>query len=875
MSMLPKFKESTEQIDYAASIGGIGNFFVNSAINGLLNSTLKAGLQAESVQQSLRNGKLTGKLFPKSQFTFTSTADRVNVGTTMSMPKMIWGAAKEPIGEFSEEYLQTISDSFFSGFADHNINTFIDNKYNGDAMATVGETFAGDWAAAWTELTNSLVSKESLKAGLYGALGSIIGSPKIGGFKSVDGKIGRGKNLNGENESTLDMITRLTPWRSGLISGIRQVRRERDVLTQQAKALEDWINNPENKSKFNSLIGSLSWMQEIHNSSNAGNEFNYRNSTLGKAINDIFMLQKLEGSDFYDSLMKQVTDIAYMSEDSEQAAKLVEELRKDVNNNSKDLSDKEIFKNATDNAKKTLSLMSSIKEESDKIDKLLGVTDEDVKQSLIYAQLSIDDWNKRSKQLQEELSNIDVKTERQASQSLTESQKKAIANYGSLAKAREAIAKFEKRQEDLKKFIQELEDRKKYLSKPEQELLKKFKAESKSIKSKVKELDSIAELPIDVTDNVLNEVEIMALDPISRSQMILQGKAVMYAKLYGVPEEQINTLSKSPFSEAQQRVIDDLVNKGMSQDKDFLAKIVDLGKVESAKNKFLKQYNQVLLSPEGLTRYSIEAKAQAKDAIAQKRAEEINAIEDYKEFAKTLDNVLKTTDVRASRVLFKTLKDNDNYARWKEQHDTVERLIKTISENRSFQKLDGNTKDLFAISLGYLYENGVDLNNESEVLEALQAIDEKGYNKFISYLNTQNADREENDQVRFTKLEEVFQTYKDILNQAQYDKAVQEHISKPKENDSTVVTPSPTPAPSPATEEEKEVKEKVEEEIKTTPTDNEYKTPLQTVIEEEQEKPKDEETEKNNISEQYQSLINLFQTQPENIQDIISKIVSR
>lgn len=804
--MSPKFQESLEQVDYAASRAGIGNFFVNSSINGMLNMTLKAGLQVEPVQKALQNWKLTGWAMPKSSFKITGNAGNVKVKPHMSKATKAWHIAKEPIGEFSEEYLQSLSDSFYSGFADANIHSFIDNKYNGDAQAAVGDVFSGDWGAAWTELGKSLTSKESMKAGVYGALSSIIGTAKIRGYKSNDGKIfGRGTNAQGETESTWEMVQRLTPWRSGLVANIRQANRDMNAATSQAQALQDWLNDPNNRGKFDGLTGSLSWMREMGESGIIGDEYNYRNSALGKAVNDIFMLQKAEGSELYNSIMQQLTDVAYMEPNSKQAQQYVKAIRDNVNTNDPQQTDEEIFNSLKGNAKQILDLMSQVQAESDKIERLVGEIDEDSKQSLIFAQLSLDDWQKRSDKLKGEMSRIKIENSVDHSTELSDKQKKIIAKYGSLGVAEKEAENLKKRKAGLEEDIKDLERRKDNLTKQEKAKLKELGATVKSVDKGLDFLKELSTIPENAS-TTLNEEEIMALDPITRSQMILRGKQAMYAKLYQ-GKEQV-TEEKTGFSEEQQAVIDNLVNKGIAQDKDFLGKIVDAGRIENARQRFLKQYNQVLTDQSGMRAYALEAKAQAADAIARQRADEIAGINNYQEFASALDNALDTMSERSKRALIKKLQGNENFETWKEQRKSLESLFITITQNDKFKELDGNSADLFALATTYLYDNSVDLNNENEVFEALMATDEEGYNKFVSYVNKQNEGIPTNEQVVFTSLEEVYQTYKDVLSQVKYDRAAQERAAKPikvdnSEQKAPAQAPTPqrqeeTPAPAPA-----------------------------------------------------------------------------
>ena len=539
-------------------------------------------------------------------------------------------------------------------------------------------------------------------------------------------------------------------------------------------------------------------MREMGESGIIGDEYNYRNSALGKAVNDIFMLQKAEGSELYNSIMQQLTDVAYMEPNSKQAQQYVKAMRDNVNTNDPQQTDEEIFNSLKDNAKQILDLMSQVQAESDKIERLVGEIDEDSKQSLIFAQLSLDDWQKRSDKLREEISKIKIENSVDHSTELSDKQKRIIAKYGSLGVAEKEEENLKKRKVGLEEDIKDLERRKDNLTKQEKAKLKELRATVKSVDKGLDFLKELSTFPENAS-TTLNEGEIMALDPITRSQMILRGKQAMYAKLYQ-GKEQV-TEGNTGFSEEQQTVIDNLVNRGIAQDKDFLGKIVDAGRIESARQRFLKQYNQVLTDQSGMRAYAIEAKAQAADAIARQRADEIAGINNYQEFASALDNALDTMSERSKRALIKKLQGNENFETWKEQRKSLESLFITITQNDKFKELDGNSADLFALATTYLYDNSVDLNDENAVFEALQATDEEGYNKFVSYVNKQNEGIPTNEQVVFTGLEEVYQTYKDVLSQVKYDRAAQERAAKPIKVDNSKQE-APKQAPTPQAQEE-------------------------------------------------------------------------
>lgn len=840
--MQPKLDASLANAEAMAAKAGVGNFLVNSAINGLINSTYKAGLHAENVQNALRKGKLTGWAMPKEGMKVTGTFGNATVKPSITKLGRTWLYVREPLGEFKEEYLQSVSNDFFTGFAESNIHGFLDYKYNGGVQRAIGESSAEDWAAAWTELTHSLVSKETLKAGVYGALSSAGGTVALSRRtnkldengnvvlkRNADGSVkldrngrpiaektlfGRGQSADGDKETRWEAFSRWVPWRSGLTANIRAVNERLDAQKVQAQALEDWLNNPENKDKFDGLVGSLSWMRAMEESAARGDEHNYKSSKLGKAVSDVFMLQKIEGSELYNSIMKQLVDVAYMERDSEQAQQYIQSVKDNVNTRDEEKSDDEIFNELKDNAKSMLDFMARVKEEGRKIEKLIGEVDDDVKESLVYGQLSMESWKEESKELNDALSGIEIKSSVEPSSNLTDKQKKIIAKYGSIEAARKERERLLDKRAEIKRDIRSILKREGKITPQEAVKLKILKSTQKQIESELSELKADKSEDVNTT---LNEQEIMALNPIERAQLILRAKEKMYAKMHQTSDEQQaqseeTAESNSSITEAQRKVIDNLVAQGTAADRDFLDKIVDAGRVQHAIDKFQRQYSEILINPANLRSYASRVKQQAADELTKERTKQLGEIKDYTEFAAALNNVLEKAGRHEESIIRRALKDNENYKKYAEQEDTIERIVDTMSKSEKFKDLDGNTADLIMRTAVFLYDSGVDLNDNNAVWNAITAQNEDGYNNLVSYINQLNEGLDPAEQTRFTSLEEIYQTYKDIMGQVKIDKATQERHKEPIKSNPSTSQESPTPPPTPSAKQEKEKEKEKEKE---------------------------------------------------------------
>lgn len=825
-----KYRESLDYIEAIASKAGINNFYANSAINGVLNATLKAGLQAPTVQGALQRSKLTSWAFPSGRFNATVTPGNVRVSPKFSKARQVFNIVKEPFGEFTEEYLQSISDAAMSGAGEYSISKFIENKYNGESVAEIGDYMAGSFAAGWTALTESLTDKETIKSGVYGAISSALGTfgpsrstTKLDANGNVvykrnpDGSLvrdsrgrpvaetvrfGRGQNAKGELESRWEAFSRAMPWRSGLYSQYKATRNEANRLNKEAGLIEDWINDPKNQDKFDGVVGTASWVRDMSSSASISDEFGYRNSALGKTINDAVILEKLKGTAFYDSYMNNLVTAANAEAGSQEATNIVSSIRQDANISSEfeNMTDDEVLSRVKDNANKMLNTISAIQNESDNIERVLGNVDEDTKISLIYGKMILDDWNSRRPKLDNEINEIANNIENTVEQStLTPKQKEAIATFGSFKRRQKEVEKMKSVMESLEKDIRNLESRQGDI-KSEKEILKAKRAKYNSLKKVVQSFSDETADHTAVDNAVLNESEILSLPADIRAAML-------------------NPDNLSNYSEAQQEVIKNIINIGTAQDIDFSSKLQDSGKLEVASRAYLTQYNNILTDPEAFNNYVARQREAASDIVSKKRYESLSQIEDYSKFARELDKIYDTSTQRERALIESALRrnNNENFTRYEQQRTTLNNLVMQILEDEYFNDMDENDVNLFMHTLTYLSDMGIDISDSTAGNQALMEQDSEGNFLFELYVNDVNNNVSEDDRVEFTNIGQVIQTYVDALNRNNKDNTEREKVEQP-----IIIEDTPTEDSKPA----EPIEVKVEE---ATPEIIEESAPVEEV----------------------------------------------
>lgn len=757
-SYAPQYEESIKKAEANAAKAGVYNMGLNSMINGALNMTLKAGLQTPSVQEAMRRSRL-GRLFNPREFRVNESG---RVTPSYGKMKQVLNVLQEPAGEFAEEYLQSVSDAFARGGAEYNLQNFITNKYKGDGKNAVDESIANDLFAATKAAGDALTDKETILSGIYGALASGMGTPTINNR--------RGPAIRRENESNLSYNLRRSPitYRNPIYEAIQEQREAAEDRATTAQVITDWLQDPANKAKYDGLVGTFNWAKAMDDSSSKNDEFSYRNSELGKTINDVMVLEKLKGTDYYMSFMNDLTRAANAEEGSPEAQALIQQFKNAPNNRDIQQDDATILATIKKNSNKLLDTMSKITTESESIDKMLGnAADEDTKQALIYGKLSVDNWRERATQLEDEINGLQVNPT--ATSNLSDRQKEAVVNYGSISKANEEHSKLTERIDELKKDIDNIKSRKN-LKINEQSALRSKEIILKTLQKQAKRVTNIEEVE---GSPILSESEIMSLNPADRATIL-------------------NPENKSKYSEEQQAIIDNVIREGTAKYNDFVDKIQDAGRLNIAQRAYLTQYNSILSNPSSFNAFTNRIKQQVADDNTRKKYEFMNGTQDYATFVKDLDKAYRESDSRERAVIRNILKDNPNYKRYIEDNKNLEGMFDQLETNEKFSQLDENDRNLLMTSMQFLVDRGVS-PTDAVAMETLASQDENGSPALLNYINEVNGRLPEGMQLTPSSVGEIIQTFKDVLGEYTKNTTDAEKINKPVEVAPTTTEDSKPP----------------------------------------------------------------------------------
>lgn len=758
-SYAPQYEESIKKAEANAAKAGVYNMGLNSMINGALNMTLKAGLQTPSVQEAMRRSRL-GRLFTPQDFRVEAGRVIPNYGKVSKVLNVL----QEPAGEFTEEYLQSVSDAFARGGAEYNLQNFIANKYKGDGKNAVDESLANDLFAASRAAGDAMTDKETILSGICGALASGMGTPTINNR--------RGPAVRMEDESKLDYTLRRSPivYRNPIYEAIQEQRSLGEERATAAQVMTDWIQDPANKGKYDGLVGTFNWAKAMDEASGKNDEFEYRNSELGKTINDVMMLEKVRGTDYYNSFMTDLTNAANAEDGSKLAQSLIQQFKNAPNNRDIQQDDSQILETIKKNSNKLLNTMSRIAEESENIDKMLGnAADEDTKQALIYGKMSVDSWRERATQLEDELSKVPINPT--TSSNLSEAQRDALISYGTQDKINNAYDELTKKKDELKKDIENITKRKN-LEVNEEPALRAKRVALKTIDKQLKKLGRERDNSIEGT--VLSEADIMSLNPVDRATIL-------------------NPENKSKYSEEQRAIIDNVIREGTLQYSDFIDKIEDAGRINLAQQAYLAQYNSILSDPSSFNAFTNRIKQQVANDNTRKKYEYLNGVSDYSTFVKNLDKAYRESDVRERSVIRNILKDNDNYNRYISDNKALEGIFDQLDSNEKFNSLSENDKNVIMTSMQFLTDRGISPTNAS--IDVLAETDESGNSELLNYIGEVNGRLPEGEQMAPSSVEEIAQTLNSILEEYNKNITEVETINKPVEVAPTTTEDSKPPKP--------------------------------------------------------------------------------
>lgn len=770
-----KRKEDLDKAEEDGNKAALVNTALNSFINGIGNTLLKAPMFGGQVEKAL-NRTFVGKLFAKDKFKMKG--DKA-VAKELTKKEIAGKMIKEAAGEGMEEYLQDVTDAFATGGAEYDLTAYLQKKYNPDVKDALADGFMENLGAAFAAAGEAAISKDAIRSGVYGALGQMLGTPNVHAIVSPQQTF-----RNFKNKSFLEKVN--TIWRNPLIESYYNAKQENINRRESAKAINDWLNEGNNREKLTSIRGALGWAKGMEDAAQKGDEFDFRNSRVGKLVADAFMLEHIKDTPLYNTYVERYMSIINAKEGDEVANEIAKYDDRPLELIQKD-------------AQRMLTTMQKVQEATADIEKSLGNSiPQQTKESLVFGKVMMEDWDTRSSELEKDLSNNVNLPE--VTSALTKEQKEYIANNGSP----KTPTTYNTEISELEKQINNLEKNEKILTKKQKEELSDKKKSLKRLqKAQEKETSEYNKMFSEEFESpeVLTQADIMSLSPEDRYKML-------------------NPENRSKFSKEQQEIIEDLINEGTKSTSDFMNKVEDAARIVEAQRRFLNQYNAALRNPNILVDIENSLRFEKAYDDSKKEIEKLKEASNYSDFANRFETLTRENPL-ALMSAEESLKDNAFYTRYKDERTIVGTLNTRMLEDNKFKDVSQADKDLAGALIHYLVRNDVNIEDPSAIDAAFNEVDDQGLSAVTKFVNTLNEVLPENQKISLDNVKNVAALVKSTItsfnNNEETKKLIdttpREDIQEGKPQRSIFDSPSATrELPTKADETFKKEEEKQEEE---------------------------------------------------------------
>ena len=803
----------------AAKTAMYTDFIGNSIVNGFIHSTLQSTLNAPSIQNTLRKTDLGKSPLDRAGIDVTNQGGRWAASArNYSRLNAFGDRLKESVGEGFEEYKQDLSSAYALGYAEDKYRQYLENRYAGGSMEeALDNDIISSFVAGLSAMGEKAVSKEAIKDGLYGGLSTFMGGVNVNSH--ILNRTRGGDRKKGE--SFLSYMGRKSPigWRSGLgplisSSEANAVNARREEI---AKNVNDFFSKPENQEAFFNVTGTSEWMRQMETAAENKDEMEVRNARLGTLFSNIITLNSLKGTGYYDTAIASLQARANLNEgnlqdENSEEAKLVAMYKQDALNRDQDITDEEALQSIKSSASKMLDTIDKVNKETKEVEKLYGdELDNDVKAGLVFQRLSIEDAKNRMNQLNAELNSVSAAIAEESgdvssinSRNLNRPSKTLIARYGSLDKATERLNELKEDRRRLKgtlnhvKFSQreaEMEEEKRRLTVTRhmtESALNEIKKEYEELKSLIDNYQSFASTETDENGNIIasNSQVISATDIMN---LDAQSRAII-----------LDPNNRENYSQEQQAEIDKVNRIGVQTYQDFASKIQDSSRLAFSYEASMQRQLDMMQNPQLFSREANRIKSAAQERLLKKKYNYLLDLEeqgDYVAFARELDKINDSNDRAAANAAMSLLSDSGSgfLKRYDDERGRLSNLYEVLGEGQieAYNRLNDNQKSIFADTLRYLSNRGIDINNINEAVAALSEMDEDGNPQLLHYVEAVNSTTPEDRRSVFTSVEEAIQNYKDVMGE--YNGALQEKANNAKETPVTSTTSeqsAPPKAPS-------------------------------------------------------------------------------
>lgn len=825
------------------------DFIGNSVINGFLNSTLSAGLHSKSVQNTLKKMGLQKSRVQKRGVDIAFENGKWTAkAKNYTRLKAMMDRGQEALGEGMEEYVQDLSSGFGEAFGKDRFQQYVENKYGGgEAEDAVGWDFWQSFGAGAMGATETAISEEALKDGLYGALSTAMGGLNL----SARMLNGTGKGARKEGESFLKYAARKSPigWRSmaGPLfsnSETQSVNEERNKL---AERMNEFFAREESKDAFFSIVGTSNFMKQEEKGAADGDEKEVRDNRLGTMFSNIVTLNHTKGSAYYDAVMASLKaranfDAKNLQDENSVESQAVEQYKSDAINRGQEVSNEEALEAIKSSSSKMLDLIKKVDKATNSIEKIIGEDiDKDVLEGFVFQRIAAQDTKKRRDQLEEELSKVtaavDKETAGPANEKPVSNSRKVnslIARFGNINAAENHLNELETAAAEAKAVLKEQKAKRKEAKSPEAKIAEE--AANRAVQAQLKKIEKeIARLK-HLVKNYHSETDMLETNELTGEERTIPGEVhvVSAQDIMRLSAEDRRAMllpaNRKRYSEEQLAEIDKVNKIGTAVFEDFASKVDDCGRLAYDYQASLNKQMQMLLHPELFSAEVSKIKYKARNRMITKKYEHLlEEDKDYDTFKREYFQARENATQEELPILQRMFhgKNNENYNKLQEELSTTDEIVKTALHD---ENLSDNEKGLVQAAAAFLFKKGIDITDADAVIAGLQELsyettNQNGTTRYAieDLIDKYNAQLDENEKITFQDINHLIDRTLQTINLRDKNKKqiaadnAEIAIGKTSKEDA-----APPPRPTPVDRTEEGNNDKTDDTTDDTDTDTKY-----------------------------------------------------
>lgn len=382
------YKDLMEQAEKNAITARNANFWTTTAISGALSSMFQVAQFHPLVQRAIKKKGLSEQL---------DFANGKAIGKTVTR----WDKAKDVFGEikseFWEEYLPEVTGSIAEGYTEDKFNQYLDYKFgNGKGEQAFEVDLVSAWSAGLSNALESASNFETIKGGIYGSLGALVGSPNF--------------NENG----------RLI-WRTPITDIIgRAAKRETEANNAIAESVNKSIADTKLPEIFTDARATSKWLLQYNAALQAGDAIGAEDAMVGTIFSSINVLNGLKGTVFHDAIISSLEQRLKFNENKLNDPNSIESQEVDNLLNSPDykmltdnMSREEALQTIISNAKQTLDIIKNTEKATRSMQSYLGESaNPEFIQFGVLNQLFIDNYKQKLKAIDKQIATAENQLER-------------------------------------------------------------------------------------------------------------------------------------------------------------------------------------------------------------------------------------------------------------------------------------------------------------------------------------------------------------------------------------------------------------------------------------------------------------------------------